>query len=581
MKTLIITSLLCLAGCTVSKNVMVAGPEGPRPRADNVAKPIHVPTIELTQDNVPDFWTVTPTIIDTATFENQHQLSGPVPGPHRRPASLLPPHRKPRDDQQGPPNTLRSGFGNTSTVIHDEFGFEAIAQTPWTPPDPSLAVGPNHIVVTVNMAIAFYDKEGNEQFSSYLDSTGSPGFFEEIGCGDFTFDPKCFYDSHAGRFVVLALEHYDEGAGESWITMAVSDDSDPNGLWYKYRTWSVVEVGGDDFWVDYPGFGFDDGYYYVTGNLFELNGWGWAGVLYRVLDKAPMLSGDPVVIADVRKGGHASMQGAQQYGNSPAAFFVGVQSSTELRIASINNPSNPTVVSQAVAIPSFSSPNGVSNPGGTVSALDGRIMNAQYRDGGLWTAHGIQGSGIDAVARWYEIDLSDWPATSPVLLQSGDISIPLGMSSFFPAIAPNKRGEVAMVVAAANSSTNPTVQIIGRKQGDDLGTMGTPTQVASGQAGSDGRWGDYFDMTVDPNNETRFWYVGQYAMGFGWQTYVGSAVITCIEDVNADGTVDITDLLGLISAWGTSGNGADIASPYDTVDVADILAIIPALGNCP
>lgn len=138
-----------------------------------------------------------------------------------------------------------------------------------------------------------------------------------------------------------------------------------------------------------------------------------------------------------------------------------------------------------------------------------------------------------------------------------------------------------MVVAAANSSTNPTVQIIGRKQGDDLGTMGTPTQVASGQAGSDGRWGDYFDMTVDPNNETRFWYVGQYAMGFGWQTYVGSAVITCIEDVNADGTVDITDLLGLISAWGTSGNGADIASPYDTVDVADILAIIPALGNCP
>ena len=101
-------------------------------------------------------------------------------------------------------------------------------------------------------------------------------FFEDIGAGSFTFDPKCFYDPVENRFVVLALEHYDDTA-ESWITLAISDDSDPNGIWYKYRTWSVVTDGGTDWWVDYPGLGFDQDAIYVTGNLFPLGSGGFGG----------------------------------------------------------------------------------------------------------------------------------------------------------------------------------------------------------------------------------------------------------------------------------------------------------------
>ena len=226
----------------------------------------------------------------------------------------------------------------------------------------------------------------------------------------------------------------------------MSDDSDPNGVWYKYRTWSVITSGSNTYWVDYPGLGFDAGYYYVTGNLFGLNNGGWGGVLYRVFDKSPMLVGDPVVIADVRKSGHASMQCSQQYGESPAAFFVGRRNSTELRVSHINDPSNPTVVSEFVAVPNHNTPGTVGNPGGGISALDGRIMNAHFRDGRLWATHGIQGSGVTAVGRWYEIGLDNWPATAAVLLQSGDAPVD-GQSTFFPAIAANKRGEVAVVVA--------------------------------------------------------------------------------------------------------------------------------------
>jgi len=590
MKTMILLGFLCVASCASTKSSTIArpdAPEGPKPNVKTWVTPTSVPTIQLARDNVPDFWVATPTIIDTNSFAEKHQLGDPIPGKHPRPANYLPPHQKPSLETAGPPNTLRAGFGNSNTEVYDEVTFDAISSTGWNPPDPSLAVGPNHVVVTVNMAIAFYDKQGNEEFSANLDSTGNPGFFEEIGGGNFTFDPKCFYDPHAQRFVVLALEQYGEGdGGESWITMAVSDDSDPNGVWYKYRTWSVItnEDNGDTFWVDYPGFGFDDGHWYVTGNLFGLNNGGWGGVLYRVFDKTPMLNGDPVVIADVRKGGHASMQGAQQYGDSPAAFFVGRRNNTELRIASITNPDNPSVVSAFVAVPNHSTPGGVPNPGGTISALDGRMMNAQYRDGGLWATHGISGENVSAVARWYEIDLTNWPSIAPTLLQSGDLAIagiPDGLSSFFPAIASNKRGEVIIVVGAANTSSNPTLQLVGRKSSDAIGKMGTPTLVASSTTGAEGRWGDYFDMTIDPNNDTRFWYVGEVQHNSGWQTIVGSAVITCIEDINADGAVNISDLLGLISGWGTSGDGAEVAAPYDSVDIADILAVIGALGNCP
>jgi hypothetical protein len=43
----------------------------------------------------------------------------------------------------------------------------------------------------------------------------------------------------------------------------------------------------------------------------------------------------------------------------------------------------------------------------------------------------------------------------------------------------------------------------------------------------------------------------------------------------------VEDLLSLIGAWGTSGNGAEIVAPYDTINVSDLLAIVAAFGSCP
>ena len=67
---------------------------------------------------------------------------------------------------------------------------------------------------------------------------------------------------------------------------------------------------------------------FMSREIYTVWSSGWGGVLYRIFDKTPILSGEPVEITDIRKGAHASMQGTQQYGESTTAFFVGRRSTT-------------------------------------------------------------------------------------------------------------------------------------------------------------------------------------------------------------------------------------------------------------
>ena len=53
-----------------------------------------------------------------------------------------------------------------------DFGFQGFPATEWTPPDPDIAVGPNNIVVVVNMMIRFFSKDGTLQFEQDLRDGG-------------------------------------------------------------------------------------------------------------------------------------------------------------------------------------------------------------------------------------------------------------------------------------------------------------------------------------------------------------------------------------------------------------------------
>lgn len=59
------------------------------------------------------------------------------------------------------------------------------------------------------------------------------------------------------------------------------------------------------------------------------------------------------------------------------------------------------------------------------------------------------------------------------------------------------------------------------------------------------------------------------------------AAVPCVEDLDDDGTVGITDLLTLFEAWGTDPGGPPDFDGDGNVGVADLLQILAAWGPCP
>ncbi len=558
---------------------LVWSPDEPRPP---------IPVIDLGVPGAIARTTCVPTMIDTRDFPVSVQdVSGVSP---RLVKTMLPPHTRPAQrvtDGVAPVDLPAISLPTARTA--PLAAFQGIGQTPLSPPDPTLAVGPSHIVQTVNSAVAFYTKDGAVTFQAPLDSTGVPGFFETVGGREFVFDPKCTYDHLSGRFIIIALEVY--GTTQSFIDIAISDDSDPNGVWHRYRTNSVIgATDGMTFWADFPSLAFDEEAVYVVSNLFGLNNPNFGGTIFRTFPKALLMAGDPVTFIDLREPFAISLQAAEPFGTNAAPYFVSIASNTQIQLDALIDPlGTPTLQRTTVDVPAFAYPTGLSpTPGGNLGTLDGRVMNATARDGSLFTAHAILASGRLQV-RWYEIDTRGWPhgSASPTLTQSGAIDLSPSLHTIFPAIHQNRHGDIGIVMGSTSATTNPRLYVTGRRAADAPGATAPPTLVVTSLTAEPGRWGDYFDITTDPTDDATFWYVGQHHAG-GWRTQIGSFVVTCAADVNADATLDASDFLDFIEAFGACEGqpgpcvfgGIDADFNEDTlVDILDFLDFLDAYGS--
>lgn len=584
---LFVSCFLVMAGCQrATENISTAGfrPDGPKSDKPSTSTPDRPDPIDLTAAGAVGRGITIPTIIDTSKFARQIDRVEPWQGGQQSASTFRPAHPDLPALPHGPDNELRPGKLAGLNRVQTLAQFPGITRSPWNPPDPSIGVGPNHIIETVNMELAFFGKDGTLQFQQRLDSSGSPGFFEELGSGDFCYDPKCFYDHYANRFVVLALEVYRD-IDEAWITIAISDDDNPHGVWYKYRTWAVVNVDDDIFWVDYPGLGYDANGYYITGNLFNFSFPSFAGVLIRSFDKTPMLTGQPVRFADILDRTSNSVQVAQHFGNNPAPWIASRFSNSSLKISAINDPfGNPSLTTNLISVPTYTEPSLAPNrDGGSVSTVGSRLMNVHWRDGKLWTCHAVESSdGNRVVARWYEIDTGETlESTTPRLAGSGEVDLGDNQFTFFPAIYSNENGNVAMVFAKSSPTEYVSVAATGRLATDPPGEMGNSARLIIGDTTALGRWGDYFDIALDPADGRTFWTVGEYMSSEGWRTSINSITLAESLDVVGD-TVTVTQ--GKILA----GTVVDLQASDDhrfsvTRSPSDIQAQteFELIGNCP
>ena len=71
---------------------------------------------------------------------------------------------------------------------------------------------------------------------------------------------------------------------------------------------------------------------------------------------------------------------------------------------------------------------------------------------------------------------------------------------------------------------------------------------------------------------------GDYTDG-GGNTIADVCPWDCPADVNEDGVVDVTDILALVGAWGSSGPLGDI-NDDGTVNVVDLIMMLKSWGPC-
>jgi hypothetical protein len=269
--------------------------------------------------------------------------------------------------------------------------------------------------------------------------------------------------------------------------------------------------------------------------------------------------------SDLAPNNGASLQVAQMFGPAPQCYFVSRRNSSSLRVWTINDPlGSPSW--QRVTVNNLSaastSVGDAPNNGGFVSTLPGRIMNVQYRDGNLYAAHTVAGPSNQAVARWYHIAVNGWPnsGSNPSLVQQGEIGGDSDRYNFFPAIYSDRDDNVGMTMASSTPTDYASIRVSGRFASDPNGTMSEPLELAIGTNAANGRWGDYLDIAIDPDDDKTFWIVGMYQRNFGWQTWIDTFTIQtpCPADLDGNGILNFFDISLYIGAFNGQLDLADL-----------------------
>jgi hypothetical protein len=509
---------------------------------------------------------------------------------------------RPRESSENLPPPIEIVSAGENSISVGEVGnfdrgvigrmFPGIGATGWTPPDPHIAVGPNHIVEIVNSAVAFFDKStGTKTFQQNI--SGSSGFFGSVGATDFVFDPKAFYDPMSNRFFILGLELKDDSSNKiSKLLIAVSDDNNPAGNWFKYRVEAKLVVGSNNFWMDYPSFGWNKDSVVVCGNMFAMSGSsGWGGVQFIVMPKAAMIAGQALTAVSLRDASSGSAQVSQTSDpNVGVIYGATTASNAALRIYAITGlPAAPAVTFTSCAVPSFSPlrADAVSTNGRTLWTVDSRLFNVVYRGGKLYTTHHVSVSGSDArnMVRWYELALNNWPTSgAPSTIQSGNVQGAAGEHTFFPAINVNSLGDISLTFGRSSTSITADMMIASRKASDPPGSMGQPQILQSSQNpnyGSSGqnRWGDYFSVQVDPTNDSTFWGVGMVGNAQGnWQTHIHSWTVSTGGGGGGGGTALLPNAVYKYEGGVSIGTDAEVFDSDDTYFQIFSIAV-PQLGQ--
>jgi len=417
-----------------------------------------------------------------------------------------------------------------------------------TPPSPSIAVGPTHAVYVTNNQIEWRTAPSPTAgpAAGSVTTTSFSSFFSSSG--PYT-SPKVVYDQFANRFVFAVIEN--TGAN-SRLLIAVSDDSNPaNGTWFKQSQANTVNFSGNDTFASQLNLAVDDEAVYITTTQNRFSGGAYEDARVRIMPKGLGTggwyeNGTPVAIPllDPDPSNSTLYEGlapAHIYGTQPGGTIgtylvayngaqIGPGPNDSIQVVRINNPLSvtptftattinlPVDIDQGGALPDANQPGTAVN----IDTGDRRVGNAVWQNDSLYfgaTINPAIGTAPpadvgEATAHWFKVSTTG----TPTLADQGNVdsSVVANMSTFMPAVAVDRNGNMAVSFAGTGEVFGQNPESLGaffatRRAGDPAGfldgrTVVTPSvnpyDVDAGTGVSP--WGPYTALTVDPTSQY-FW----------------------------------------------------------------------------
>ncbi len=398
-----------------------------------------------------------------------------------------------------------------------------------TPPDPELAVGPNHIIAVVNVAVAIYDKSGN----TVLGPVAANALYSQGSCTSGLYDPNVLYDEEEDRWIIA----YDKGAfsPSGGYCLLASQSGNPLGAWNEY----FFPLNSGAGWLDFPHAGVGDSHIFMGGNIFTFGGTFVEGRIYA-FDKANLYAGNAVATVSRGLGGTydtpqpINLHGAStntwpNWGNTHyfiAEPYDGVNVTLlEWNTTTLTNRGNIPMGTDIFPV------NVLQLGGSAIQGNDWRPLDFEYRNGYGWTTatYGCNpGTGTVNCVVWAQVNL----ATASLGPAGAGVFGSNDTYRFFPDLAVNHCNDMVVGYTKSSSSMFPSVWVTGRQSGDAVGQLQAEVEMKAGEItytafdSAPRRWGDYTGMTIDPDGLT-FWYLGEYSKITGnangrWGNYIGS-----------------------------------------------------------